>query len=162
MVLESYHMVTRSSNNGRTVTYYYFYDDVYAVKVNAEKQQIEKAFKIPKRQMGVNTHIDLGISSFMFGEELYVFFLDNKKNLELKPDMVPAEHQSTVGGFLSSVHLDFTKDDGPERFLLYDAKVEKKFCDPGKFIESDGVIYGVGYERAKGGGPYYPIKISFK
>ena len=162
LILESYHLEKRTSNSGRTTTYYYFYDDVYAVKVNTAKQQIDKAFKIPKRQLGINIQIDLGISSFMFGENLYVFFIDNKKNLELKPDMLPAEHRSTAGGFLSGVHVDFEKGDSPQRFLLYDAKVEKKYCDPQKFITSNGVIYGVGYEKPKGGGPYYPIKIDFK
>lgn len=162
LVLESYHLVIRSTNNGRTQTYYYYYDDVYAVKINTEKQQIDKAYKIPKRQLGINIRVDLGISSFMFDDELYVFFIDNKKNLELKEDMIPAEHRSTAGGFLSGVRLDFGNDEGPQRFLLYDAKVEKKYCDPRKFVTSDGIIYGVGYEKAKGGGPYYPIKISFK
>lgn len=160
MVLESYHLVIRQSN--RSTTYYYYYDDVYALKVNTSAQQIEKAFKIPKKQLGINTRIDLGISSFMYDDNLYVFFMDNKKNLELKPDMIPAEHRSTAGGFLSGVRLDFSKEDGPERFLLYDAKVEKKYCDPSKFITSQGVIYGIGYEKANGGGPFYPIKIDFK
>lgn len=162
MVLESYHLVVRTSNNGRTTTYYYYYDDVYALKINTGSQQIEKAYKIPKKQLGINTHIDLGISSFLYNDELYVFFIDNKKNLELKPDMIPAEHRSTAGGFLSGVRLDFGGDNGPERFLLYDAKVEKKYCDPTKFVASKGVIYGLGYERANGGGPFFPIKIDFK
>lgn len=162
MILESYHLVVRKNSNSNTYTYYYYYDDVYALKVNTANQQIDKAYKIPKRQLGINTYVDLGISSFMFDEQLYVFFVDNKKNLNLAEELLPAEHRSTMGGFLSGVRLDFSTDEGPERFLLYDAKIEKKYCDPSKFVESDGIIYGVGYEKAKGGGPYYPIKISFK
>lgn len=162
MVLESYHLVVRTTNNGRTTTYYYYYDDVYAIKVNTAAQQIVQAHKIPKKQLGINTHIDLGISSFLYGENLFVFFIDNKKNVNLQPDMIPAEHRSTAGGFLAGVHIDFRNDEGAQRFLLYDAKVEKKYCDPSKFIMSDGVIYGVGYEKSNGTGPYYPIKIDFK
>ncbi len=90
-----------------------------------------------------------------------MFFIDNQKNLELKEDMVPAEHRSTAGGFLSGVRLvpGTTKARNALRYAM--PKVGKKYCDPRKFVTSDGIIYGVGYEKAKAV-VRIPIKISFK
>lgn len=160
MLLESYHLVITTQN--RTTTYNYYYDDIYAVNVNTKRQQIDKSVKIPKRQYGRNVRVDLGVAGFMFEDELYVFFIDNKKNLEIKPDLVPEMHLSTAGGFLAGVMVNMGNSEEAARFLLFDSKVEKKYCDPERFIQSGGVIYGIAYEKPKGGGPYYPMKIGFK
>lgn len=161
MVMESYHIVVRTSNNGRTRTYYY-YDDVYALLVDTEKQQIEQSHKIPKYQFGVDRNFDLGMSSFMDGNVLHVFFIDNKKNLEITPDMVPARHVTGLGGFLTGATVDFGASSDVNRFLIYDVKQERKYCDPSGMIKAKDGYYGIGYDKAAVSNAFYLYKVSAK
>lgn len=162
LLLEAYRMVTVISNNGRTVTYHFYYDDIYVLRIDTDKNEITRSYKIPKRQYGRNVMADLGISSAMYGDKLFVFFIDNKKNLEIQPDMEPATHTAGAGGYLTGVLIDLDKASEPQRFLMFDSRKEKLHCDPTRFVYSNGDIYGITYEKAAGGGPYRPLRLSLK
>lgn len=123
--------VTDSRGNS-TTRYTYHYNDIIAMKVNAEGD-LAWTYKIPKRQSGSSSRGGMGYAHYMMEGSHYYFYLDNIKNLNLSIDKEPEMHQDGAGGFLVYTKID------------PDGKMSK-----GKIMdtrEEDVRIYGSDFEK---------------
>lgn len=117
-----------SGNTWYTRTTYHE-DDIYAVKVAADGQ-LKWVRKVPKRQAGNST---IGLSYFLRsdGNDNYLFFADNIKNLDLHTDEVPAAHVGGAGGILMCVKI--TDDGVVSKSNIYDFREEGAYMYPENF-----------------------------
>ena len=129
---------------GTSTKWVYFYGNMVAMKIDAEGE-LEWISKLPKQQEGLT---GLGGMSFKYihGKDKHlVVYVDNAKNAQLPPDVVPARHTDGRGGILTAYivddesgsvdkHLIFDVDDlnGKE---IYQFKVSRIFeAFPGTFF----------------------------
>lgn len=99
--------VYRTSNGISTVqtTYDTYADDIYIIQATPDGKSLAR--KIPKSQHSNDyTGAELSFNSLMKNGVLYVFFTDNKKNLELEKDEAPKTHQQGKGGYLCCVSMN--------------------------------------------------------
>ena len=117
-----------SNNNWYTRTTYHE-DDIYAMKI-AGDGQLKWVRKVPKRQAGGST---IGLSYFLRsdGNDNYLFFADNIKNLDLHTDETPASHVGGAGGILMCVKI--TDDGVVSKNNIYDFREEKAYMYPENF-----------------------------
>jgi hypothetical protein len=138
------HYSTSSSGYTR-VTYNYYYNDIYAAKVNASGQ-FEWMRKIPKRQRGGSGR---GTMSFKLinDETGYSFlYLDNLKNLDLPENELPKYH---VDGYGGQVMLSKITPDGKlTKEVLFNTRDEDIMIFPANFYKIDGDRF-IGRARLK-------------
>jgi len=112
LTAEQYRVVTRtmtySTGNGgmsTRTTYDTYADDVYVISATPDGKSWVR--KIPKAQHSNDySGAELSYSSIFAKNNLYVFYTDNKKNLDLKNDESPKTHQQGRGGYLACVSFD--------------------------------------------------------
>ncbi|MCW3126020.1 MAG: hypothetical protein JWO03_1678 [Bacteroidetes bacterium] len=109
--------ISQGGYGGGSLIYHHFFDDIYVTRINADGE-LKWTTKIPKAQQGITkasfyyswTHPDasrLGLSFHVhtLGNDNYLYFTDNKNNLELKSDQAPSVHMAGLGGTLISVKI---------------------------------------------------------
>jgi len=145
---EQYNWYITVEMNGKTTTtvYHYFFDDIYAMRINPDGE-MKWVKKIPKSQRGTTynryspSHLGLSFHLHTIGNDSYLFFVDNIKNLNLKKDEAPATHVAGLGGVLMSVKLD--GDGNVSKSSIFDFREEKMNVDVGSFSDvSDKEILG--------------------
>lgn len=120
------------NRNTTTTVYHHFFDDIYAMRIGADGE-MKWVKKIPKLQRGTtrnNPSPDrLGLSYHLHtsGDDSYLFFVDNIKNLDLKPDQVPAMHAAGMGGVLMCVKI--AADGTTSKSSIFDFREEKMNVD---------------------------------
>ena len=93
--------VNRTSNT----RYDTYANDIYLI--NAEKDGTSWVRKIPKSQHSTDySGPELSFNSIFAKDQLYFFYTDNKKNLNLASDEAPKTHQQFRGGYLACVSFD--------------------------------------------------------
>jgi hypothetical protein len=120
---EQYHYtVTTYVNNGHTTTtYHYFFDDIYVTKIGSDGD-LKWVKKVPKKQTGGST-AGLGFHLHTVGNDSYLFFVDNLKNLNIKPEQAPETHVGGAGGVLMCGKLD--ADGNTSKSSIFDFREEK-------------------------------------
>ncbi|MBY0427229.1 MAG: hypothetical protein K2Q22_16460, partial [Cytophagales bacterium] len=121
---EVYYVVSHthySSNGGSYTTYSYFYEDLYISKIDATGK-ILYATKIPKRQSGGRSPGGLSYNYLVKDNNLYLFYVENEKNLNLDVTEKPAYHQDGLGGQLFCSTVDAKGN--TTRKLIFDVKEE--------------------------------------
>jgi hypothetical protein len=97
------HTTTSRTAGGATssrTTYTMHYDDILAMKIGVSGE-IDWIHKIPKRQVGSASYVapfDMSFKLFRSGENFYFIYIDNAKNMKLKPDEYPAVHMANAKG----------------------------------------------------------------
>ena len=99
----------------------YYYDDIYVTKIGPDGE-LKWVKKIPKAQVGSSPY-GMGYHLQYDGQNSYLFFVDNIKNLNLKPDEAPAVHMNGMGGVLMCVKLD--ADGKTSKSSIFDFREEK-------------------------------------
>ncbi|MEX2588640.1 MAG: hypothetical protein WD334_00455, partial [Chitinophagales bacterium] len=104
---EDYYFKTHVTGTGtsRRVTYTYYYEDIIAMKIDANNK-MAWVNKIPKRQRGNVQWQSMSFECFPINDDYYYFYIDNAKNLRLQPDKTPATHMDGAGGYLTLVKID--------------------------------------------------------
>lgn len=112
LLAEQYHVVsqtiTTTTSNGMTstrTTYDTYAEDIYILNATPDGKSWIR--KVPKMQHSNDfTGAELSFNSLIVKDHLYLFYTDNKKNLELKKDEAPKAHQQGKGGYLACVSFD--------------------------------------------------------
>lgn len=112
MIAEQYKVVmstvTYSTGNGgmaTRTTYDTYADDIYVISATPDGKSWVR--KIPKYQHSNDASgPELSFNSLFAKNHLYLFYTDNKKNLNLQKDEAPKAHQQGRGGYLSCVSFD--------------------------------------------------------
>jgi len=123
-----WYVITTRINNGKftstTRTYYFHYNDILAMKIGADGN-LDWVTKIPKEQMGINTgRAGMSFKLFPHQDNHYLFFMDNRKNIDLPEDKSPHMHREGRGGELVVVKLD--KNGNTKKASVYDVREEHK------------------------------------
>ncbi|KAK6023641.1 hypothetical protein OSTOST_10563 [Ostertagia ostertagi] len=120
---ESY-SVTTTYYNGRTThtrtTYYY--NDIMAMEIGSDGE-MRWVKKIPKSQAGMSGRGGMSFKSFNYNGDTYFFFMDHKKNLDIKKDETPATHSDGAGGILMAVRID--QDGNMKKDAIFDVREDK-------------------------------------
>ncbi|WP_299439058.1 hypothetical protein [uncultured Aquimarina sp.] len=101
---EQRYVVARTihSSSGRTrTTYTYYYRDILAAKIDADGSLVWM-HKLPKRQVGKRGQRTMSYTHMFAGENHYLLYLDNVKNLNLPEDEVPYKHTDGKGGYFTA------------------------------------------------------------
>jgi hypothetical protein len=151
----SYTMIVTFEHNTPTTIYHHFFNDIYVMKIGADGE-MTWIKKIPKSQTGVTrnssspAHLGLGYHLHTSGDDSYLFFVDNIKNLDIKPDQAPATHMAGAGGVLMSVKL--TGNGDVSKSSIFDFREEKMNVHVDKFSDvTDKIVIG---RAAKLKGPF--------
>jgi len=112
LLAEQYRVVERTytttSMNGATstrTTYDTYADDIYIISATPDGKSWVR--KIPKAQhSNDDTGSELSFNSIFAKDNLYLFYTDNKKNLDLEKNESPKTHQQGRGGYLACVSFD--------------------------------------------------------
>lgn len=111
MLAEEYQVVERTtttySRTGSftTTSYDTYANDIFVINASPDGKYWVR--KIPKAQHSRDAYgPELSFNSMVKGNDLYVFFVDNKRNKDLQKDEAPKTHQQGKGGYLTAVKLD--------------------------------------------------------
>jgi hypothetical protein len=96
---------TRNANGVTQTTYTYHYNDILAVKIDADGE-LEWMKKLGKKQTGSSGQGGMSYKYMKGNGAHYFIFLDNVKNLDLALDERPAGHSDGAGGFLTAYKID--------------------------------------------------------
>lgn len=96
---------TNSPNGGRISITRFYYNDILAIKINANRELMWMN-KLPKRQLGAEGIGSMSFKFFETSDAYYYLYLDNVRNKELKENQVPKLYADGRGGFLTSYKLD--------------------------------------------------------
>jgi hypothetical protein len=91
---------TNSKGKIRT-TIIYYYRDILATKINADGT-LAWMHKLPKFQKGARGKRTMSYTHMFAGDNHYLLFLDNVKNLNLQEDEVPYTHTDGKGGYFTA------------------------------------------------------------
>jgi hypothetical protein len=89
--------------------------------------------KIPKNQRGTAGRQGMGYKLVTDASGYYFLFLDNKKNLDITVDDVPAQHMDGLGGQLVVAKLDNAGNLSKE--IVFDTRDEDVKVFPSDFDE---------------------------
>ncbi|WP_299600456.1 hypothetical protein [uncultured Aquimarina sp.] len=93
---------TRTTSTGRTSTsYVHYYRDILAAKINVDGT-LAWMHKLPKLQVGRRGKRTMSYTHMFAGENHYLLYLDNVKNLNLPEDKVPYKHTDGKGGYFTA------------------------------------------------------------
>lgn len=99
---------TVNTKGGGSTTYYTYHtyaDDIFVI--NAQPGGEFWVQKIPKSQHSTDAYgPELSFNSMVNKDDLYIFYVDNKKNKDLPVNEAPKTHQQGKGGYLTCVKLD--------------------------------------------------------
>ncbi len=147
LTAEQYRVIVRtttySTGNGGTstrTTYDTYADDIYVISATPDGKSWVR--KIPKAQHSNDySGPELSYNSIFAKNNLYIFYTDNKKNLELAKNEAPKTHQQGRGGYLACVSFD-TKGDMKKHLLGEIDEFETNFFIR-RFVEGDddNIIY---------------------
>ncbi|RYY14360.1 MAG: hypothetical protein EOO04_30330, partial [Chitinophagaceae bacterium] len=121
---EEYRVVTHysTSSSGYTRVYYtYYYEDIFAARVNSAGE-FEWMRKIPKKQRGSSGQGTMGFKLINDATGYYFLYLDNLKNLNLADTEVPKYHLDGFGGQV--IVSKITRDGVVSKDLLFDTRDE--------------------------------------
>jgi len=135
--------VTQQKNSTQ-YTYRYYFLDMIVSSIDAEGNQ-EWIKKIPKNQLSIYTtygygfgfgfgmaipseyyitaNYGSGFSSFIYDDNLYLFYLDNVKNKGIDESQVQASLSNFKGSYLAAVK--FSPDGEKKNYELYDLRDEE-------------------------------------
>jgi hypothetical protein len=133
IVGEEYYSVTTYStdSHGHTTQHTtYYYNDIMAMKIDPAGN-IAWVKKIPKAQSGGAGMGGMSFKFFAKGDDIYLFYLDNAKNANIKLDQPPAHHSDGMGGILVCEKIDGKGKDS--RTVLFDSKEIKQRIIPTSF-----------------------------
>ena len=116
LTAEQYRVITRtmtySTGNGgfsTRTTYDTYADDIYVISATPDGKSWVR--KIPKSQHSNDySGPELSFNSIFAKNNLYIFYTDNKKNLDLAKNEAPKTHQQGRGGYLACVSFDMKGD----------------------------------------------------
>jgi hypothetical protein len=134
---EEYRMVTHysTSSSGYTRVYYtYYYEDIFAARVNGSGE-FEWMRKIPKKQRGSSGQGTMGFKLINDPTGYYFLYLDNLKNLDIDEDEVPRYHVDGYGGQV--IVSKITRDGQVSKDLLFDTRDEDIMIFPSQFYKID-------------------------
>ena len=103
--------------NGTRSTTYFYYADIVATKIDKDGNTIWMK-KLPKTQKGTRGRGGMSFKYAAKGDNIYLMFLDNVKNLTLGVNDVPKEHQDGRGGFLTAYKIDSETGDVEKQSIL--------------------------------------------
>ncbi len=115
-------IIYTSSNGSPRVSITYIYGDIYVMKIGADGEMAWTR-KIPKVQFGSESPGGLSFKHFDLNGDNYYFYLDNIKNLKLKPYVPPAKHVDGAGGFFTVCKID--KEGNMTKGNLFDLRQKK-------------------------------------
>jgi hypothetical protein len=108
-------MTTHYSRYGTYYTYDTYADDIYIINATPDGKSWVR--KIPKNQHSRDASgPELSFNSIFANDQLYIFYTDNKKNLDLSKDEAPKRHEQGRGGYLACVSFD--KNGTQQKHLL--------------------------------------------
>lgn len=88
------------------VSYETFAGDIYVFSIDPTGK-LEWTKKIPKNQHSADwLGVSISMNNLTVGNDIHLFFLDNVKNMNLKPSEAPKRHEDRRGGFLNGVTVD--------------------------------------------------------
>ncbi|OEK09605.1 hypothetical protein A8C32_12950 [Flavivirga aquatica] len=90
-----------SSTGKQRTTITYYYRDILATKINADGT-LAWMQKLPKRQIGKRGQGTMSFTHMFAGNNHYLLYLDNVKNLNLPEDKVPYVHTDGKGGYFTA------------------------------------------------------------
>jgi hypothetical protein len=104
--------------------------------------------KIPKNQQGAQGRRGMSFKHYWYAGNDYFFYLDNIKNMNLQPTVVPAIHMDGAGGFLTVCRIDM--DGNISKGSLMNLKDEELQVWPADLDRiSDKVLLGRGVDGAR-------------
>ncbi len=115
---EQYYM-KKEMRGTSTVTYFY-YSDVVATKFNKDGEILWMK-KLPKTQKGTKGRGGMSIKYAQKGDDIYIMFLDNVKNLAMSITDAPKVHVDGKGGFLTAYKIDDISGD-VEKISILDTR----------------------------------------
>ncbi|MCG9911525.1 MAG: hypothetical protein MH137_09515 [Flavobacteriales bacterium] len=130
MVGEQYHLVVTTSTDSRgnvRYTYHYYFQDMIVSSVGPDGAE-QWTLKVPKNQHFINSTYGAGISSFVHNDNVYLFHLDNVKNINLPDSNAPVEFRSFKDGCLMAIKID--PSGKMNRVRLFDLRDEQKMILP--------------------------------
>jgi hypothetical protein len=141
VVGEQYHLVvttTTDSKGNVRYTYHYYFQDVIVSAIDKNGEE-EWTTKVPKNQHFINNTYGAGISAFEYNDNVYVFFIDNLKNKNLKSSESPIETRSIKDATFTCIKV--AENGSINRISLFDTKDEAKVILPYAMDEmSPGII----------------------
>lgn len=177
MIGEQHHVTLTIDQSGKTTKYIwrFYYQDVIVSSISPEGEE-EWITKLPKNQLSVystyapsygiipaigagadmyrpseytvTSNYGSGTSSFVYGDNLYVFYMDNVKNKNLKESDSQAEFVSFKGAYLAGVKLE--PDGEKNTHVVYDLKDEnlnKVICPTTLVDMGNGVLLSASKKR---------------
>jgi len=116
---EVYYVVVHRDANGRERSRTYYYEDILAMSIGGNGE-VEWIKKIAKRQKGGGGNVwsaspskftdpgrgSMGFGYYKSGENTYLFYTDNIKNIKLPLDKEPEYHTDGAGGYLVYYKID--------------------------------------------------------
>lgn len=96
---------------------YFFYADIVATKIDKSGKYLWMK-KLPKTQKGLRGRGGMSYKYAEKGNNIYLLFLDNVKNLALGINDVPKDHTDGKGGFLTAYKLDNETGDVEKQSIL--------------------------------------------
>ena len=130
MVGEQYHLVVTTSTDSKgnvRYTYHYYFQDMIVSSVGPDGKE-QWTIKVPKNQHFVNSTLGAGISTFVYNDHVYIFHLDNVKNIDLADSDAPVEFRLFKEGCLMAIKID--PSGKMERVSLFELRDEKKMILP--------------------------------
>ena len=100
---EQYYM--KKQQRGTSTVTYFYYADVVVTKFTKNGDVLWMK-KLPKTQRGLKGRGGQSIKYAKKGENIYIMYLDNVKNLSLGKDEAPKIHMDGKGGFLTAYKVD--------------------------------------------------------
>ncbi|MBS1626120.1 MAG: hypothetical protein JST83_19020 [Bacteroidetes bacterium] len=123
---EQFDWIDARTSNGNSRCEYFF-DDIYVMRANADGE-MQWVRKIPKAQTESTEggfHPDrsgMGFHLHVSGDDCFLIFPDNMKNLNIGPDQAPAKYVAGHGGALMSVRI--AGDGSITKSAIYDFRDE--------------------------------------
>jgi hypothetical protein len=112
---EQYYMKTEQRGTS-SVTYFY-YADIVATKIDKDGNTLWMK-KLPKTQKGARGKGGMGFKYASKGDNIYLMYLDNVKNLAMGVNDVPKIHMDGKGGFLTAYKIDNETGDIEKQSIL--------------------------------------------
>ena len=112
---EQYYIKTEQRGSS-SVTYFY-YADIVATKIDKDGNTLWMK-KLPKTQKGARGKGGMGFKYASKGDNIYLMYLDNVKNLAMGVNDVPKIHMDGKGGFLTAYKIDNETGDIEKQSIL--------------------------------------------
>lgn len=152
---EQYHIeknislsTSASGRTNRETSYKTFADDIYIINASPDGKSWVR--KIPKKQISDDASgAELSFNTIFANDNIYYFYIDNKKNLNLPTNEAPSKHVQGRGGYLVSVSYD--KEGNMTKHLLGEKSDFHTSLYVRYFVRGaqDNLIYSAGSQKRK-------------